>query len=705
MPRSGSWTRLAHWPRAEPKARMPPTRKRGVAILGGGMAGLAAAWALSGPETETEFEVCVYEAEPYLGGKGASTRGVSGRIEEHGLHVWLGYYENAFRLIREVYGELDRPTTDPDCPIATWRDAFTPSDLVGVGDERDGTWTHWVASFSRNSDVPGTATDTGRRPLMIDFVERGLGLLLDFWASVRGGRAVSEPGSVVLSGSALPPRAESASLPDPGQILRGSEIAAMIGGLQSIRALRAGIPRGSSLAGVLLGYLERMRGELLVRVDRSDDARRSAALVDMVISAIIGILREGLLTDASGFVAIDDLDFREWLARQGARRETLESPLIRGMYDLVFAYADGDCARPRFPAGLGLFLAGKLFFEYRGSIFWRMQAGMGDVVFAPLYQALQARGVQFRFSHRIQNLHLTPDGSAIAAIDVAGDSGIGVGQPSLDRIKGLPCFVSGARSGWTSRAERKLVLKAGVDFDDVVLATSLAPIRSLGAELLADSARWRAMLDGVTTVPTQSLQVWLREDEHQLGWRYPGATVSGYTTPFDTYASMSHLIEREAWPSEDQPRTLGYFCSVLEGQTGRDEAHRRVRGNAVRFLENEVAHLWPGSVAGPQGFRWELLCGADGMEGSMRLDSQYWRANVEPAMRYVQALPGTGRLRLRANGSGFENLFLAGDWIDCGLNAGCIEAAVLAGLQAANAICGRPLAHGIVGSWIGLENA
>ena len=29
-----------------------------------------------------------------------------GRIEEHGLHIWLGYYENAFRLLRECYAEL-----------------------------------------------------------------------------------------------------------------------------------------------------------------------------------------------------------------------------------------------------------------------------------------------------------------------------------------------------------------------------------------------------------------------------------------------------------------------------------------------------------------------------------------------------------------------------------------------------------------------
>ena len=33
---------------------------------------------------------------------------------------------------------------------------------------------------------------------------------------------------------------------------------------------------------------------------------------------------------------------------------------------------------------------------YRGSIMWKMQAGMGDAIFAPMYEALKARGVQVR---------------------------------------------------------------------------------------------------------------------------------------------------------------------------------------------------------------------------------------------------------------------------------------------------------------------
>ncbi len=73
------------------------------------MAGLAAAWRLSEPGWEERFSrITVYQRGWRLGGKGASSRGSNGRIEEHGLHIWLGYYENSFRMVRQVYAELDR---------------------------------------------------------------------------------------------------------------------------------------------------------------------------------------------------------------------------------------------------------------------------------------------------------------------------------------------------------------------------------------------------------------------------------------------------------------------------------------------------------------------------------------------------------------------------------------------------------------------
>jgi hypothetical protein len=99
---------------------------------------------------------------------------------------------------------------------------------------------------------------------------------------------------------------------------------------------------------------------------------------------MLGALRDGLFAPEPDFTRIDDVDCREWLTRHGAHAQTLESPLMRGLYDLVFAYEDGDTSRPRFAAGLALFLAMKLFFDYKGAIFWKLAR----------YAAIVAEGIE-----------------------------------------------------------------------------------------------------------------------------------------------------------------------------------------------------------------------------------------------------------------------------------------------------------------------
>ncbi len=83
---------------------------------------MTAAFELTRPEHRGKYHVTIYQLGWRLGGKGASGRGPADRIEEHGFHVWMGFYENAFRLLRECYSELDRnPRTRR---FAEWRDAF-----------------------------------------------------------------------------------------------------------------------------------------------------------------------------------------------------------------------------------------------------------------------------------------------------------------------------------------------------------------------------------------------------------------------------------------------------------------------------------------------------------------------------------------------------------------------------------------------------
>jgi len=110
------------------------------------MAGLSLAWCLS---ADPSVEITVYQLGWRLGGKLASSRRVDGppRIEEHGLHVWSGFYENAFWMMQDVYRAIgdDRPLVGPNSD--SW---FTP--LVDI------------AWFPRSvPNTPGCAVPTSCR--------------------------------------------------------------------------------------------------------------------------------------------------------------------------------------------------------------------------------------------------------------------------------------------------------------------------------------------------------------------------------------------------------------------------------------------------------------------------------------------------------------------------------------------------------------
>ncbi len=659
--------------------------QRRIAILGGGMAGLAAAWRLSDPDGEPA-EVTVYQRGWRLGGKGASSRGPNGRIEEHGLHVWLGFYDNAFRLLRSCYRELDRPGTDPACPIKDWGEAFFPASTIGLGRPQEADSPLWLAEFPENDMLPGGAI-RGDELTSVDFLQRGLALLGRFGVSLESGSA-REP-RAVLASSSVHPALASRDAPPGAELFRGA---------------RAGLQAMAGDGGLGDG----------------DAARRSSELMELMLTMLRGTVADRLTV--RGYDSVDHLDLREWLARHGASQSAIDSPLVRGHYDLSFAYEEGDPSRPSFPAGLALHLAMRMFLDYKGAMFWKTRAGMGDVVFAPLYQALRRRGVRFRFFHRLHRLHLSPDGRSVGGVTLGRQAKvIGQDYDPLVRIRGLPVFVDrpdlaqldagqellghdleSRGCGWPDAARVKLT--AGEDYDALVLAVSVGMVPHTCGELLEASDRWREMVARTGTVATQAFQAWLHADERSLGWRSSAATVTGCGEPFETFASTSHTLPFEEWPSDERPLTSAAFCAALPETAirGGADPDELVRANSVRFLESRAPALWPESVGDAGGFRWDLLCGHGSdpeTSGAARFGTQYWRANVDPSDRYVQALPGTGGYRLRADGSGFDNLFLAGDWVDTGLNAGCIEAATLAGIQAANAIQGRRIDDGTSGGY------
>ena len=696
---------------------MDQSGRAAVAILGGGMAALTAAFELSeGPWRDRFQRITVYQRGWRLGGKGASSRGPNGRIEEHGLHVLLGYYDGTFELMRRCYDELDRASTDPACPIRTWNDAVFPANSVGVTDYQDGKWVPWVAEFSATPGQPGGPSSWPMAPASI--LQRSIQLLADFLRSLATPRRDLKEDRPYLSSSPFRSSAHTEPQDEVGALIRGAAILGWTLSISFARRLIAlgGLGTEPATTGLLIPMKDLQ--ESLRRLVASDaGARRTLHLVEIVTSNVIGILSDGLLEGPNGFRSIDHLDYREWLQLHGADAAALESPLLRGMYDLTFAYENADPSRPKFSAGLGLQLATRMLFGFSGGLFWKMRAGMGEVIFAPLYQVLRRRGVEFRFFHRVDALHLNAAGSSVKSIDIGiqaqsvGDEG--TYEPLID-VKGIPCWPSASLSGqllqphlvedadlesfWSRRTDHTTVtLNAGVDYDQIVFGISAGMVPYVCPELLERSAAWRAMARNLGTVATQSLQLWLKADEKELGWTgNSGDVVSGFTEPFDTWASMSHLAEHEDWPEKGRPRSIAYFCSPLDVRSiSISDAAVVVGSRAREFLERDVKALWPGSVDA-DGFRWDLLCdpssashGTPDRPAAARLESQYWRANVDPSDLYVQSLPGTDEHRIAPGDTGFDNLTVAGDWTNCGLNAGCIEAATLSGRLAATAVIKR----------------
>lgn len=709
----------------------PPIK---VAVIGGGCASIAAAFELTRPEHQGRYAVTVYQMGWRLGGKGASGRGPADRIEEHGLHLWMGFYENAFRLMRECYAELGR---DPQrCPIATWSDAFEPAPLVGVADRTpDGRWEIWKGILPANEGMPGDPHGTVRSWTITDYLGQSVAMLRTLFETIQ----LNLPSAAAAQGPSLfriqPNAPQSMIVEGMTRLLQIGELATLTGLVQAMSLLELAVGSlGQYPENLVVRLLDAVasnaRSILEERLQQDLLVRRVWQIVDLTLATLRGVLRFNLMTDPRGFDAIDHYDSREWLRMNGAAESSLGSGYIRALYDFGFSYENGDPARPRISAGQALRSMLRAFFTYRGSFFWRMRAGMGDVVFAPFYEVLRRRGVTFEFFHRLENVRLggTAPGEAphVAGLDFTVQARVAAGEyrPLVD-VHGLPCWpsapdyaqlVDGARieregwdleSQWEERVADTRSLRVGDDFDLVVLGLGIGAVPHVCREIVARDPRWRAMVERIPTVATQALQIWLESDMEDLGWTDQEIVISGFVEPFDTWADMRHLIERESWSG--RVRALAYFCNALPdvppvaGETPATYAARQarqVRGNAVRFLDEELRHVWPGAMDASGRFPWHLLVDAvpaPGVSGSDRIDGQFTKANVQPSDRYALSLPGSSAYRISPLDETYDNLTIAGDWTDCSFNAGCVEAAVMSGRLAAHALSLSPPLEEIVG--------
>src|SRR5262249_13916639 len=93
--------------------------------------------------------VTVYQRGWRLGGKGASGRnlepGKGLRIEEHGLHILMGFYDNVFHILKTCYDDLGASPCEPAWhDVGPWDEALSPGDSVQICDRyRTGACAIW----------------------------------------------------------------------------------------------------------------------------------------------------------------------------------------------------------------------------------------------------------------------------------------------------------------------------------------------------------------------------------------------------------------------------------------------------------------------------------------------------------------------------------------------------------------------------------
>jgi uncharacterized protein with NAD-binding domain and iron-sulfur cluster len=317
----------------------------------------------------------------------------------------------------------------------------------------------------------------------------------------------------------------------------------------------------------------------------------------------------------------------------------------------------------------------------------------------------------------VQNLHVQAEAIGQITLQVQATVTDPNGYQPFKNVKGLPCwpsepFYDQLKEGqeikrqrynlesywtpWTGVGQKELML--GQDYDLVLFGISLGAVPYICQELVAARPAWQQMVQQVKTIQTQAFQLWLRPDDAGLGWpmwRQQSATLTGYDADdnleragLDTWGDFSHLLIRESWPNDRFPNSIAYFCGAMKSVDGLklpppsettfpQQQKAKAELNGRYFLEHYVGHIWPRATRpdNSNGLNWSLVTG------------QYYRANIDPSERYVLCVKDSVQYRLNPADSQFTNLYLAGDWTNNGLlSLGCVESAVLGGMQAANGL-------------------
>jgi uncharacterized protein with NAD-binding domain and iron-sulfur cluster len=692
-------------------------------IIGGGPAGLSAALALTDPAhydaAAPAYHVCVLQMGWRVGGKGATgrrgpatwdapqqrwTMAAPAIVEEHGIHLFGNMYVNSLRTLNTCLVETGGP------PIAS---VLCPSNALQLADYVGRRWDLTQQFLPYNDGEPWGDQEYPGAEMLVKELLRLLKQLLEEAAGL-------QPGEGVVHAAIHRVRElfhhHHASPAPPNHADHGDAVDAFEAALRHV--------------------------DDLLR-DATDEAARLRSVrcqIELYSAVLKGVIADGIFT-GKGIDSIDHLNFIDWLRKYGMSDEAVYSAPTQMPAQMCFQFIDGDTMLdPQFSA------SGYLWFVVRqilamGDAAYFFHAGTGDTVIAPLYRAAVARGVEFRFFHKVAAVTPTADATAVASITVDVQATT-VGDAPYDPLVTLP---DGTRA-WPNRPiygqlEQGAQLEAdGIDLeswwtpwqpvrqdtitlgpdDRAVLAVPLPCIPRIAPALAAREPFASALTDlpGVATMAAQWWTTTTSEELHLM--HVPGdfRLCGGAAVPPVGIADMSDVLATEQWSGTDAPKGLYYVCGPMYHRgdwppfTDHDTPERfRDRAVAiVRQWMRTAVSVMPGAGTSPlipEGFDPACIAPVAGVDlpGEARMENMYVRANIDPNELYVMSPPGAVGSRPLATGSGLTNLALASDWIFTGINIGSFEGAVISGMLASNALTGFPALSDIAGYQFGRPDA
>lgn len=368
--------------------------------------------------------------------------------------------------------------------------------------------------------------------------------------------------------------------------------------------------------------------------------------------------------------SMDEDGFTPWCVAHGLDLDLTRLPWFKYLFDLTY----------NFPSEGSAYVGVKGFRDMAGfkkSSVLYLNGPMNEVLIAPIARAFVEAGGTIEFCTRATRLTLDRKGQRVSevvlrsmakAVPIGGvfdhvrvepfDGGDPLAEAPYP--KGDPVPPAGS-------VER--VLRVGADFDAVV---STLPVDSLRALLRTTPDFDAAVLDHrelrglwkLRTVASISLRAWLPErvfpsdyDTVVLGTPQPAATVIDYANRIAALrpgrGSVVEMLGQEG----------------LDGELTDDELVRRMLKNLGGLPFVDGTRFDAAKVFAQEGaHRWEF------------------RRNTAHHMRYLLAEPGHWKYRLGARISGYDNLLFAGDWVRSSQPTPSTEAAVRAGVAAAETL-------------------